>query len=574
MSFFETQGFVPGVDPELLAAQIQNEMAETLGEPLGEERLRHLLDLARLASKHGLEDMEISVRLEIVWDSLESGDTEYALATFSWILDEIAHGEVNPNEEQALTLATQMLQIPVLAARHPKVPAEIINNLLFWTEHYAVDAGIGLHSRQMTRHQVELGLGHRLAARESLDIVAELEEIPRVVNDEIDCPLHHFRSRIAWAVNSSEYAHALALYRDALERTAEAGWQCLRPDDINTLLMLPLAWAAEGDAAWRAHERSYRQQSETSQYLGDIAAHLRYCAATWNLSEGLEMLGTHAHWFSNPEDPWDLLVSTRAGATFLKRAVGAYIGTGAPIPALGFTISGENQWLPFETIQPSDTLATAQVRLERVARRLSLAFDARNANNTVSTRTAESLREPPMCDFSKVKPLIEAHLAVEELLTELGLDQTSTTWLLPPLDDPAWTQKPVPEFHLLDFTKGQAALQRFGKATASFDFDSLPPEISGKKERLLFGANQVAILGMTGKWDDLIDSALPLLEVGEQLDEHRQSLRLASYLVQAYWQVGELTQARNWLIRADAFVDGTIPASSRALLENLALIAG
>lgn len=574
MSIFETHGFFPGVDPELLAAQIRTELVETLGEPLGAARLQHLQDLARVTQKHALEDLEISVRLEIVWDALDSGDSELALSTLAWVLDCAAHRHPLIDTEQRLGIATQMLQVPILAARHPRVDAPTIQNLMFWMEYFASEAGLDRHSRLATRHQVELGLGHRLAAWDTLDIMSELEEVPRQVTQEIDCPLHHFRSRIAWAVNASQYSHALNLYREALERCSEMAWRCLRPDDINPLLMMPLAWAGEGNAAWCAHERSYRHQSENSQYLGDIASHLRYCAATWSLAEGLEILHTHAHWFANPEDPWDLLVATRAAATYLARVVSAYRNTDTPLPALGCTIPGNNRWFAFETLESTDTVAVAQTRLERVARGLSLAFDARNANNTISQRTDALLSEPPLCPLRTVLPLLEAHFTVDELLGEHGLYRSAASWLLPSLDDPSWARRPVPEFRILDFMRGQDVLARFHQALASVDFATLSPEIPAANERLTFGASQVALLGLCGQWGELIDLALPLVETSERLENHRQALRLSCYLVQAHWQLGHLTEARYWLVRADDFVDATTPIAAQNLLEELALLAG
>lgn len=574
MSIFEADGFVPGVDPEILSSQITDEVKTILAEPLGPERLGELEELANLAHRHGLDEEETAIRLEIVWDALESGDTEYAVATLSWILQGIAHDLVPTTPEQTQIIAQQMLQIPTLVARHPRVDAELIEHLIFWMEHFATAAGIPLHSRWMIRHQVELGLGHREAAREALDIIAALEEIPREIQSEADCSLHRYRSRIAWAVNASEYAQALALYRDALERNALTGWQCVQPDDINPLLMLPLSWAGEGDAAWQAHERSYRHQSETSQYLGDIASHLRFCAATWNISEGLELLKTHASWFANPEDPWDLLVATRAGATFLSRAVESFTRAGIPVPPLGFSIDGANRWLPFASLHPEDSLDTSQQRLEAVAMRLALAFDARNANNTVSTRTLQALHEEPLCSFAAVNNLLWARFSVTRLLENHGISRTAPQWVLPDLHDPSWQHQPVPEFHLLDFQEASALLDTFDTSVNIVDFSQLPPEVSATKERLVWGTDRVSILAAAGKWSEVIDSGELLLELGERLDDHRQSLRLSSYLVQAYWQLGELGGARNWLVRADAFVDATIGEPARALLDDLSLLAG
>ena len=574
MSIFESDGFVPGVDPEILAKQISDDLETALGEPLSLERLHRLEELATLAQKHGLDETETTVRLELVWDALESGDTESALATLSWVLQQVAQGQMVPNQTQNQVIAQQMLQIPTLAARHPGVSAKLLEHLTFWMEYFTTEAGISLRSRWITRHQVELGRGHREAAREALDIISALEEVPREVRDEADCPLHHFRSRIAWAVNASEFPQALSLYRDALERCAESDWQCIQPDDINPLLMLPLSWAGEGDAAWRAHERSYRHQTETSQYLGDIASHLRFCAATWNISEGLELLETHAQWFSNPEDPWDLLVATRSAATFLSRAVGAFIGTGAKVPPLGFTINGSNRWLPFENLNPTDTLALAQARLESVAMKLALAFDSRNANNTMSTRVIQSLHEAPLCSFASVKDLLSARFGVKNLLAEQGLSENSPEWVLPDLDDPSWLRQPVPEFRLLDFSQAAAVEKQLRAFEELVDFSALPAAISVDKERLVLGANRVTFLAAAGKWNAVIDTGELLLEIGERIDNHRQSLRLACYLVQAYWQLDDLGAARNWLVRADEFVDATVSDKPRALLDDLSLLAG
>jgi hypothetical protein len=72
----------------------------------------------------------------------------------------------------------------------------------------------------------------------------------------------------------------------------------------------------------------------------------------------------------------------------------------------------------------------------------------------------------------------------------------------------------------------------------------------------------------------VIDQAESLLELGQRLDEHRQSLRLATYLVQAYWQCDNLAPARNWLIRADELADATVAATPRKILEDLAQLAG
>lgn len=590
MSIFETQGFLSGVDPELLAAQIRTELLETLGEPLGAARLAHLQELADSARKHSLGDLEISIRLEIGWDCLDSGNTELALSNLAWVLDYTAHCPDDLDEEQRLNIATQMLQVPPLAVRHPRVDARCIENLVFWMEFFASKTGIDLHSRLSSRHQVELGLGKRLAAREALDVISRLEEIPRQVTAEVDCPLHHFRSRIAWAVNAVDYPRALSLYREALVRCSTASWQCSHPDDIDPLLMLPQAWAGQGDAAWRAHERSYRHQSESSQYLGDIASQLRFCAATWSLDEGLEILCTHAHWFANPEDPWDLLVASRAAATLLGRALQAYRDLDTAVPQLDFAIPGNNPWFAFESLQPGVSLATAQARLERVARGLALAFDARNGNNTISVRTADLLNQTPLCSLQSVRCLLKAHFTVAALLAEHGFHHGWATWLLPPLDEGAaegrvtdgslrsdecvTLSRPVPGFSLLDFTRSHSALTRFHQAVSEVDFASLPPEICANYHWLLFETSHVTLLGLGGHWDEMLDCGLPLVDLAQSLDNHRQSLRVACYLIQAYWQLGKLSEARAWLMRADDFVDATIPAELRMLLEELALLAG
>lgn len=574
MSIFQSDSFVPGVDPEILATQIGDDLETALDEPLGLDRFHRLEELATLAHKHGLDEMEATVRLELVWDALESGDTESALATLSWVLQQVAHGQMVPNQTQNQVIAQQLLQIPTLAARHPGVNAKLLEHLTYWMEYFAAEAGISLRSRWITRHQVELGRGHREAAREALDIIAALEEIPQEVRDEADCPLHHFRSRIAWAVNASEFSQALSLYRDALERCAESDWQCIQPDDINPLLMLPLSWAGEGDAAWRAHERSLRHQTETSQYLGDIASHLRFCAATWNISEGLELLETHSQWFSDPEDPWDLLVATRSAAVFLSRAVGAFLGTGTEVPQLGFAINGSNRWFSFESLSPTDTLALAQARLESVAMKLSLAFDSRNANNTMSTRVTQSLHEAPLCSFASVKDLLRARFGIKKLFAEYGLSENSPEWVLPDLNDPTWTRRPVPEFRLLDFQQARTLARQLQVFEDSINFSTLPAAISADKERLVLGTDRVTILSAAGKWNEAIDAGEALVASGEKLDDHRQSLRLACYLVQAYWQLDDLNAARNWLVRADSFVDATIPDKPRVLLDDLSLLAG
>ncbi|NMX11766.1 hypothetical protein [Mobiluncus mulieris] len=591
MSIFETQGFLSGVDPELLAAQIRTELLETLGEPLGAARLAHLQDLANSARKHFLGDLEISIRLEIGWDGLDSGNTELALSNLAWVLDYIAHHPDELDEEQRLNIATQMLQVPPLAVRHPRVDVPCIENLVFWMEFFASKTGIDLHSRLSSRHQVELGLGKRLAAGEALDVMSRLEEIPRQVTGEVDCPLHHFRSRIAWAVNAVDYPRALSLYREALGRCSTASWQCFHPEDIDPLLMLPQAWAGQGDVAWRAHERSYRHQSESSQYLGDIASQLRFCAATWSLDEGLEILHTHAHWFANPEDPWDLLVAARAAAALLRRALQAYRNLDTTVPELDFAIPGNNPWFAFESLQPGASLATAQARLERVARGLALAFDARNGNNTISMRTAALLNQTPLCSWQSVRSLLRAHFAVAALLGEHGFHHGWAAWLLPALDEGAAAEghvthgslrsdggvalsRPVPGFSLLDFMRSHSALTRFHQAVSEVNFVSLPREISADHHWLLFEISHVALLGLGGHWDEMLDCGLPLVDLAESLDSRRQSLRVACYLIQAYWQLGRLGEARQWLIRADDFVDATTPAELRMLLEELALLAG
>ena len=288
----------------------------------------------------------------------------------------------------------------------------------------------------------------------------------------------------------------------------------------------------------------------------------------------MELLETHAQWFANPEDPWDLLVATRSATTFLSRAVGAFIGTGTKVPPLGFAINGSNRWLSFESLSPADTIALAQARLESVAMKLALAFDFRNANNTMSTRVTQSLHEAPLCSFAAVKDLLRVRFGVKNLLAEQGLSENSPEWVLPELDDPSWAHQPVPEFHLLDFQQASAVEKQLRAFEESIDFSALPAAISADKERLVLGTNRVAFLAAAGKWNEVIDTGELLLEIGERVDDHRQSLRLACYLVQAYWQLDDLSVARNWLVRADEFIDATISGKPRALLDDLSLLAG
>lgn len=591
MDNFEPAAYYPGIDPELLRAQILDDLGKALELPLGAERLRWLKELADLAHRQDSGDTEATVLLEIVWDLLEAGDTPGAMETCAWVMTQIADGVWEPSQEHTQTLASQLLQLPILAARHPGIDLDIIEHLTFWMDFFAAKAQIPLANRWRTRHQVELGLGHRTAALEALDLITELEDLPKVPNggatpdanawvaqiqSESDCPIHHYRSRIAWAVNSREYARALELYRDGQERTTQAGWHCQQPDDINGLLMLPLAWAGEGDAAWRAHERSYRHQSEASQYLGDIASHLRFCAGTWSIAEGLELLGNHAHWFENPEDPWDLLVATRAAALFLERATQSYAQTGYGQVELGFAISGDNPWFNFPTLAAGSTLEEATSRLRHTALELALLYDRRNANNTVSNRTRAVLHEAPLCHLEEVAPLLRCRNALADLLASHGILENQAHWALPNLQEWFATSRPqpIPEFHQLEFTVARQSQATFEAALAEVELEVLPPAISTTKESLVIGADRVALLAACGQWTEVIDQAEALLELGQRLDEHRQSLRLATYLVQAYWQCDNLAPARNWLIRADELADATVAATPRKILEDLAQLAG
>ena len=126
----------------------------------------------------------------------------------------------------------------------------------------------------------------------------------------------------------------------------------------------------------------------------------------------------------------------------------------------------------------------------------------------------------------------------------------------------------------MDFQQASAVEKQLRAFEESIDFSALPAAISADKERLVLGTNRVAFLAAAGKWNEAIDTGELLLEIGERVDDHRQSLRLACYLVQAYWQLDDLSVARNWLVRADEFIDATISGKPRALLDDLSLLAG
>lgn len=619
MDWSEDFESLPGADPEHLREELLQSLAQAKDLPLGPERLATIARLAEQAGANGLAEVELRARIDQTWDAFEAGLTSLGFSALAWSLGEFWRQEAKVDPALTAEMVRQLLWVPQLAARNPAVSRQVIARLEGWMEYFTAHADLSATAGWQIRYQVELGLGHREKAHEALVVCEALERLAEAeavttaasagqeVDGELTCPLHRWRPQIVWEAKQGNYLGALQLAQNAQLEAQYKGYECRQPQDLDPVLMLPLAWTGAGTEAWRAHLSAYRHQVETSQFLGDIASHLRYCEATWNLAEGLEILGAHAQWFAAPEDPWDLLTAARAAAALLQRGsevarAGLLLGD-----KLGFTIPGSNPWRPFPTLTANTSLEQAATVLRRLSLQLAADYDLRNGNDTVSRRTLDVLSAPPVCPLSEIKPLLRGRYLRSQAWHKLGLAALRPEILLPEGilagDDPVTAPTGLAETSATEGQKTaqtdpaglaggeearlllEAAAEELGLDFAALCAGQRPPAesllhgvvapgLSAEAEILAQCVAQCAYLAATGQWAAAITCAELAREVGQELGDNRHTLSAEIYRVQALWMQGRRQDAREALIAADELVDASCLPQVSQVLDDLSLLAG
>lgn len=571
----------PSADLELLELDLIERLHAAEALPLGEERIEMIVQVSNWAAKFDLAKVEFLARLELTWNALADGNTSQALASFSWCLGYFWDSEARLPAEYTQALMQQFLALPQMAARHPDVPIDTVNLLLEWMDYFTSHSGISTSSRWSVHHQVDLALGQREGAWDALKIsqtAAEQQLGPLSSNlDESTspeaCPLHKNRAQIAWESSEGNYVAAMDLIDEAAEVTKITGVSCNNPDDMASLLMLPMAWSGRGDEAWRNHVVGYRHQVDSHQYLGDIATHLRYCAATWAIPEGFEIIEAHAEWFANPEDPWDLLTSARAVAIFLERAREASLSIGEKEPVLPFRIPGTNPWHPFQTLEGL-SLSEVSATLKTVCLELAHRYDRRNGNDTISRRTERIFREPSVCNAVEVKELLVSRSLRKQALTTFSLHQHIPAWVLPfsPLDaelgKATHTDTPPPSM------PGNQARSLLEDSQAVLLSSSALYGISLTNEHASWWAAKAAIEAADQQWEAAQEACLKAIDMYLSLTDARHMLGPLCYLIQVQWQLGNLEGARESMVQADGLVDASTLPQIALLLEELTPLAG
>ncbi|MDO5672006.1 MAG: tetratricopeptide repeat protein [Actinomycetaceae bacterium] len=570
--------------------------------PLSPQRLAVIKDVWHWARRHHAKELQRAAGIELTWNAIEAGDVSLALASFSRSLEELWSNEVSLPATDIDTLMRQFLWMPQLLARHPTASRQLVSHLQYWMDYFTSHSTIPASDRWAAHHQCLLGLGQRHYAQSALD--ASQNAQANSVGDEYShegssgqkdevCALHAARLGISWEVTQGDYVKALILASRAQREDFASSTPCSNPEDLSSLLMIPLAWAGRGEEAWQAHVEGHLHQAEESQYLGDLASHLRFCAMTWDFEEGLDVLITHADWFANPEDLWDLLSVTRAAAALLKMAASVF--DAHPMPdrprtILDCVLPGNNPWHPFPTLDHVELSYGAHILTENSIN-MALRYDLRNGNDTVSRRTHSYLYSSAICPKHEVADLLKARAIRNHALSMLDLRVNHASWVLDvPLPDPStwgsWLPGPceegiftpagLPRSFPLPNSERKARIDQARKLLrAAQDLTiKVPLGACQQVEDARWLTAHAALECLAGNWESAATLASSAVAIYLNISDTSHALAPATYLVQALWAQGRTEEARDALIQADSFINATTHAQAVSLIEDLSYLAG
>ncbi|MDH6109272.1 tetratricopeptide (TPR) repeat protein [Kitasatospora sp. MAP12-15] len=192
-----------------------------------------------------------------------------------------------------------------------------------------------------------------------------------------DCAACEARQRAVHHLRRGEDERGLA----ELQPTFDGNHTCDdEPHSSQALALLPLLRLGRFDEARAAHLTGYRKVRGQEAELVPLGRHLMFCALTGNEARGLELLAQNRASFGFMGAPADRLQFLTAVEALLSRLVET--GHGAlPCPGpLG------TEW----------TAAALRDDVAVQAGELAARFDARNGNDTVSTRRQEQLALRPL----------------------------------------------------------------------------------------------------------------------------------------------------------------------------------
>lgn len=236
---------------------------------------------------------------------------------------------------------------------------------------YAV-AGYSPRAVRQAGHAIAAHLGDAERARAAL---AEWWAVPRDAMS--DCVACEIGERGAWFAGQGEDAAALDAWADVLggEETCTE-----EPHRVLALALLPLLRLGRLDEACAAHLRGYALTRGAESLAGAVARHIEFCALTGNEGRALELLAEQPGYLTSDGNLYERTEFRAVTALLMDRLV-----------ALGLAelvVPGP----PGQAWTAADLAAWAHAGALADAAR----FDARNGNDTVSTRVRRRMDAAPL----------------------------------------------------------------------------------------------------------------------------------------------------------------------------------
>ena len=289
-------------------------------------------------------------RLLRLWDTSPEAFDSYDVASLHWYFKWASSG----------MLKTPDVSLAAIESWHGEMGRR-----------YAV-AGYSPRAVRQAGHAIAAHLGDAERARAAL---AEWWAVPRDAMS--DCVACEIGERGAWFAGQGEDVAALDAWADVLggEETCTE-----EPHRVLALALLPLLRLSRLDEACAAHLRGYALTRGAESLAGAVARHIEFCALTGNEGRALELLAEQPGYLTSEGNLYERTEFLAVTALLMDRLV-----------ALGLA----------ELVVPGPPgQAWTAVDLAAWSRAGALAdaarFDARNGNDTVSTRILRRMDAVPL----------------------------------------------------------------------------------------------------------------------------------------------------------------------------------
>ncbi|MBW8486925.1 tetratricopeptide repeat protein [Actinomadura parmotrematis] len=337
--------------------------------PYGEPRTV-LVEEALRRAEGGDRALAFRVRMELGTAYEFGGEPMKLFTTFTRALADFDAAPAEVGEGAEHQLLWQFKWIVSSLTQFPEVPLDRTLAVLDDMERRYRQGGHSLHALYGRRARVAKHLGDAAAADRWFGL---WQAAPR--DDLSDCAGCDPSGKAAHLYWRGRYDEALAVAGPVLLEELNCTEQ---PGGILTTLLPLYARTGRWDEARTAHLRAYRQYRTQLARLGDIGAHLEFCARTGNEARGLEILQRHLEWLDRAPSPSAAMDFAAPAALLLGRVDPAAELVRRP---------GE-----------PTTAGALRTELAGLATSLAARFDARNGTSRQGDIVRETLAAEPWTD--------------------------------------------------------------------------------------------------------------------------------------------------------------------------------